>query len=68
MFWSFRDYLCTVVIFANFNKDGNVDWAIESFRLVKIKSANKSELFSISLVGIFSYNLSFIYLKIFNFF
>ena len=34
-------------IFASFSKEGNVDCAIETFRLVKIKSTNKSELFLI---------------------
>ena len=35
-----------------FNKDGNVDCTTESFRLIKIKSTNKSELFFVSVVGI----------------
>ena len=39
-------------LFGSFSKGGNVDCAIESFRLVKIKLTNKSELFLISLVGI----------------
>ena len=34
-------------IFASFSKEGSVDCAIETFRLVKIKSTNKSELFLI---------------------
>ena len=45
-------FLCDGVIFASFSKDGNVNCDIESFRLVKIKLTNKSELFSISLIGI----------------
>ena len=48
----FEYFLCTGVIFVSFIKDGNVDCAIESFRLVKIKPTNKSELFLISLGGI----------------
>ena len=45
----FESFLCTGVTFVSFSKDGNVDCAIESFRLVKIKSTNKSDLFLISL-------------------
>ena len=45
-------FLCDGVIFASFSKDGNVNCDIESFRLVKIKLTNKSELFLISLIGI----------------
>ena len=44
--------MSTGVIFANFSKGRNIYYAIESFRLLKIKSTNKSELFLISLVGI----------------
>ena len=53
--WSFRCFrvfLCTGFIFSRFSKEENVDCAIESFRLVKIKSTNKSELFLTSLVEI----------------
>ena len=39
-------------IFASFSKEGNVDCAIETFRLVKIKSTNKSELFLIIFLGL----------------
>ena len=45
IFWCFRVFLCTEVIFASFSEDENVDCAMESFRLVKIKSTNKYELF-----------------------
>ena len=48
----FESFLCTEVIFTSFSKDRNVDYPIELFRLVKIKSTNKAELFLISLVGI----------------
>ena len=48
-------FLCDEVIFASFSKDENVNCDIESFRLVKIKLTNKSELFLISLVGISEY-------------
>ena len=51
-YFAFESFSCTRVIFASFSEDGNVDCAIESFRLVKIKSTNKSELFLINLVGI----------------
>ena len=44
--------ISTGVIFANFSKNGNVVYAIKSFRLAKMKEINKSELFLISLVGI----------------
>ena len=52
IFRCFRVCFCTGAIFASFIKEGNVDCAIESFRLVKIKSTNKSELLLISLFGI----------------
>ena len=51
-------FLCSGVIFANFSKDGNVDCAIEPYRLVKIKSTNKFELFLISTVGISEYSVA----------
>ena len=37
---------------ASFSKDGKVDSAIESFRLIQINSAKRSELSLIGLVGI----------------
>ena len=61
--WSFdvfESFLCTGVISATFSKEGNVNSAIESFRLVKIKSTKFSWKIWISC--------SFIYLEIFNFF
>ena len=48
----YESFLCTGVILATFSTYGNVDCAIKSFRLVKIISTNKSELFLVGLVGI----------------
>ena len=50
-------------MFSNFSKDGNIKWAIDSFRLVKLKSTNKSELSLICVIEIFE---SWVGLKNFN--